>query len=299
MVRRLSGDIDAEAECIEQEASVLIAALAAKKDAAKQIFDQNSHNSDMAIAKATTALTEAQKARTKAKKVPPDLDGAEINCRQASIAANNAAELAGQDTEGKAATLKEEWKECRASIDRFDKLLVDLRKTGIGFVTTIIGGAAFLLSHSGTQASSGGTAVAGGSQGVAAPAQTSLVEAVPAVKVSIFFVIALLILGLYTIDRAHQIWLRTSVDRAIALEPFLGFQLTQQISKSFRGVQASFIGVGLYVLFLATAAFVFVMALEPSAKFHVTFTAEQYYIIFIAATSFAIMMIYLYITRRE
>jgi hypothetical protein len=33
--------------------------------------------------------------------------------------------------------LFEEWKECRFSIDRFDRLLVDLRKTGFGFVTAL------------------------------------------------------------------------------------------------------------------------------------------------------------------
>jgi hypothetical protein len=32
----------------------------------------------------------------------------------------------------------DEWKECRTTIDRCDKLLVDLRKTGFGFVTAVV-----------------------------------------------------------------------------------------------------------------------------------------------------------------
>ena len=108
---------------------------------------------------------------------------AEKKCRSAKITADNAALLAGQNTDGKAETLEVEWKECSTSIDRFDKILVDLRKTGISFVTTIIGGAAFLLTYSGT------AALQGTAQAVT---QTSLAEAVPVVKVSIFFVIGLL-----------------------------------------------------------------------------------------------------------
>ena len=40
----------------------------------------------------------------------------------------------------------EEWKECRSTIDRFDKILVDLRKTGFGFVTALVSAAAFLFN---------------------------------------------------------------------------------------------------------------------------------------------------------
>jgi len=39
--------------------------------------------------------------------------------------------------ESKAGSLVDEWKECRATIDRCDKILVDLRKTGFGLVTAI------------------------------------------------------------------------------------------------------------------------------------------------------------------
>jgi hypothetical protein len=40
----------------------------------------------------------------------------------------------------------DEWKECRSTIDRFDKILVDLRKTGFGFVTAIAAGAQFIFA---------------------------------------------------------------------------------------------------------------------------------------------------------
>jgi hypothetical protein len=43
--------------------------------------------------------------------------------------------------------VKDEWKECRATIGRFDGLLVDLRKTGFGFVTAIVSGPTFLFAY--------------------------------------------------------------------------------------------------------------------------------------------------------
>src|SRR5947209_11264699 len=45
---------------------------------------------------------------------------------------------------------KDEWKECRATIDRFDKLLVDLRKTGFGIITGLVAAATYLFKDAPT-----------------------------------------------------------------------------------------------------------------------------------------------------
>jgi len=280
MVRRLAGEIDAEAESVAAEMEALIAALDARKAAAQRLCDQTTTESNRALDAAHTALDDAQAARREA---PTNVAAAEKKSRSARVAANNAATLAGQDTESQATSLKDEWKECRASIDRFDKILVDLRKTGIGFVTTIIGAAAFLLTHAASP--------------LAAGAQPSLASAVPAVKVSVFIVIALLILGLYTIDRVHQIWLRGSVERALELEPLLGYRITQKLSDRFRKTQATIFGGLLYGVFLLIAAFIFVVALEPASTLTISWTLEQYVVVAIFAICILFMIIFTLMTE--
>jgi len=107
---------------------------------------------------------------------------------------------------------KDEWKECRTSIDRFDRLLVELRKTGFGFVTAIASASAFLL-------------------GPTTPVSTS---STPLIKVGVFFIITLLIVTLFAIDRAHQVWLAAAVQRAKFLEEStLQYWITRNISDKF------------------------------------------------------------------
>jgi hypothetical protein len=95
------------------------------------------------------------------------------------------------------ASALDEWKECRNTIDRCDKLLVDLRKTGFGFITAVVGAAAYVFTrpdHAGSL-----------------------------LKSYLLCSLVVLILVLYLIDVAHQSWLLLAVKRAeIELSPKVG-----------------------------------------------------------------------------
>jgi hypothetical protein len=138
-----------------------------------------------------------------------------------------------------AGDLKDEWKECRSTIDRFDKLLVDLRKTGFGFVTAVVGASTFVFTQS-----------------------------TPGVKVSIFCMLALLIVTLYLIDCVHQVWLKVTVHRAMELEALLNFRLSTNIVHKFEGSDADILGLWLYIVLLTAACAIFLFAM-PEAE-HIT-----------------------------
>jgi hypothetical protein len=148
--------------------------------------------------------------------------------------------------ESKAGSLVDEWKECRATIDRCDKILVDLRKTGFGLVTAIVGAAAFVFKD----ASDFGP------------------------KSSLLVMLVLLILTLYLIDLAHQTWLGTAVKRAVVLEVQLNFELTGNIGKDFAAARAVLLGFILYFILLAATSAIFwfsVPAAEvPLSGHHIT-----------------------------
>jgi hypothetical protein len=118
-------------------------------------------------------------------------------------------------------------------------LLVDLRKTGFGFITTLVGAAALLLGTSG-------------------------VTAKPEFKFAAFSVIVILIITLFGVDRSHQIWLNAAVARAIELEKGLKYQITQGIGKKFRGWDGFVLGVCLYLVLIAATAAIFWFDLEGS-----------------------------------
>ena len=142
-----------------------------------------------------------------------------------------AAELVG--AVGVAGTITspiDEWKECRVTIDRFDKILVDLRKTGFGFVTAIAAAAQFLF----TDAYSFDA------------------------KVALLALLVFLIITLYLIDLAHQEWLDVAVKRAELIENqrfSKAIFLTSAISAGFSPFRAIWLGLVLYaVLLIATCA---------------------------------------------
>jgi hypothetical protein len=127
----------------------------------------------------------------------------------------------------------DEWKECRATIDRCDKLLVDLRKTGFGFVTAVVGASVYVFGrtdHSGNDA-----------------------------KSLLVCMLVMLIIVLYLVDLAHQTLLSVAVERAKVLErePELNFTLTQNISKEFAASLAIGLGCALYSLVLFATCAIF------------------------------------------
>lgn len=133
----------------------------------------------------------------------------------------------------------DEWKECRNTIDRCDKLLVDIRKTGFGFITAVVGAATFVFSVTTHFAN--------------------------LAKSWLLCMLVVLIIVLYAIDLAHQTWLNQAVDRAKTLERgALQFQLTQNIAREFAASQSISLGVALYVLLLVSACLIFQVSIPLS-----------------------------------
>lgn len=158
--------------------------------------------------------------------------------------------------------IETEWKECRSTIDRFDKLLVDLRKTGFGLVTVLVTAAATLQAKGilGTSASEG-------------QPQQAAYEGL--LYLSAFGAFALLIVTLFIIDTVHAVWLKSAVDRAQDIERHLQFQLTQKISGSTKNGLAPLVGPFLYAVLLTITALVFWIALSPPDQF-LSFTSDPY-----------------------
>jgi hypothetical protein len=161
----------------------------------------------------------------------PDLAAKATNAIEKSTAALKATSelISAVGFTGTVGSPVDEWKECRATIDRCDKILVDLRKTGFGFVTAVVGVAAYVLNDR--------------------------VEFAP--KASILTMLVLLIVTLYIVDLAHQTWLSVSVRRAEELERRLNFALTQNISVGYAAAKAVYVGLALYLILLAATSGIF------------------------------------------
>jgi hypothetical protein len=150
--------------------------------------------------------------------------------QHSGLALKSAAELIDRTPTVGAAL--DEWKECRATIDRCDKLLVDLRKTGFSFVIAIVSAAAFVFSKPDNFADTA--------------------------KGSLLCMLVLLIIMLYIVDLAHQTWLGVAVGRALELEEGpLGFKLTTKISEGFAASKAVILGCALYTILLVATCAIF------------------------------------------
>jgi hypothetical protein len=110
---------------------------------------------------------------------------------------------------GRDSSVLDEWKECRVTIDRFDKLLVDLRKVGFGFITAIVSAATFFFTH--FPAQPGGIAPAPSTTQITPPApMPALYQISDQGRALVFGVVIVMIVLLFMIDRTHQVWLFTS-----------------------------------------------------------------------------------------
>lgn len=137
-----------------------------------------------------------------------------------------------------------EWKECRSTIDRFDKILVDLRKTGFSFLTAVVGAAAiWQLSAQNTAAN------------------------MALVKVCVFLIVTGLTVLLHEIDRVHRVWLIETVQLACKLEEKLDYHVTRNLRGRIGSFGAQLIGGMSYFGFLLITAIAFLMsmgaALDP------------------------------------
>jgi hypothetical protein len=133
---------------------------------------------------------------------------------------------------------KDEWKECRATIGRFDTILVDLRKVGFSFVTAIVSGATFFFVQDPTKHVS------------------------ESAKFATFSFILVLVLVLYVVDRIHQVWLQDAVTRAQTLENLFGYELTKSLSKSVSQTQAIGVGIVIYLVLIAITYVAFSVSIE-------------------------------------
>jgi hypothetical protein len=140
---------------------------------------------------------------------------------------------------------KDEWEECRKTIDRFDKILVDLRKNAFGVIGTVFSAAAVLFGYP----------QGNGAIGIAV---------IPSVKIAIFVVVSLLLVSAFGIDRVHQIWLEETVEHAKTLEGVIGFRLTRRISERFTASHAGLIWPTLYIALLFMGWLIFFAALGPN-----------------------------------
>jgi hypothetical protein len=224
-----------EAKHIEQDAQKLLAkakaiecaAVSAAHMAQKALTSAKSHDASAAAGRGGDAATALASARIEFK------------------AALDALEMQPGDP-------LDEWKECRSSIGRFDSLLVDLRKTGFGFVVALVSAVALLLARLGP---------AGTSSASATPPSIGDPHLIGA----IYALVALLIFTLYAIDRVHGIWLAQSVERARELEGQLHFELTERISVRVSATKAAWIRGIVYLVLSLLVAGIFWFASNPTA----------------------------------
>jgi hypothetical protein len=215
------------------------------------IVDQKKGDLSNRLAAATPALEAATAAFSQLSEATtlssPDIQAKltrAIECSSAALKASSEL-ISAVGFTGTVGSPVDEWKECRTTIDRCDKILVDLRKTGFGFVTAVVGVAAYVFSTSN--------------------------EFAP--KAALLWMLVILIVTLYLVDLAHQTWLGVAVKRAEELERRLSFSITQNISSGFAASQAVRLGFLLYfVLLVATCAIFWssVWKEAPQSGHHVT-----------------------------
>src|SRR6516225_8736097 len=87
-----------------------------------------------AAAAANAALAEVRTVAN-AVRTTPGVLGQDRRIAEAYEAAARVLKAAVVAVTGQDSSVLDEWKECRLTIDRFDKILVDLRKVGFSFIT--------------------------------------------------------------------------------------------------------------------------------------------------------------------
>ncbi len=122
-----------------------------------------------------------------------------------------------------------DWAECRVTIDRFDRLLQDLRKFGFSLVTGLLTANALI--------------------GRAAPSSTAIAAGFTSTMV--------LIGALFFLDTHYEVLLSGAVERALDIEvetkPYV--RVTRTISKNAASTDAVFLILVLYLALLTAALF--------------------------------------------
>ncbi|MEW5922684.1 MAG: hypothetical protein AB1746_01715 [Candidatus Zixiibacteriota bacterium] len=133
--------------------------------------------------------------------------------------------------------MMKEWEECRKTIERFDKTVIDLRKYGFTLITTLITAGTYFFAKSETIA--------------------------PLEKAAASFVITVLIFALYTIDRCNENFIRGAVKRAEQIEDKLEMGLSKSISIYSKRAETDTRGILLYILFVISSAIPVMAGTDP------------------------------------
>lgn len=148
--------------------------------------------------------------------------------------------------------LFDEWAECRNSIARFDKIIVDIRKYGFSLITGLLSADAFFFAK--------------------------LPQLPPEGKAGVSVVMMMLIYALFLVDRYHEIFLRSTVKRAEVIESELMLNLTTTISNVSEDAGTDTSGAKLYKWFIVVSA---VPALATTVKLELAdIMAKGVFIIF-------------------
>lgn len=184
---------------------------------------------------------------------------------QKNTAGNSVLEERGMFFDLEYSSLQGEWKESRLSIDRFDKITVDLRKYGFSFVALIISSSSIIFD--------------------AAKIQNPL----PLIIVPI--VVALLTLSLFLADSYYQVLLLAAILHARHLENvhkeilsrgsigqvYFGMNLTNYIEDRVQKTKAHLYTVIVYVLFLLIGSLLGYFSLWTYEVNSHNFDIEQYF----------------------
>lgn len=176
--------------------------------------------------------------------------------------------------------LRGEWKEARASIDRFDKITVDLRKFGFSLISLILFGGSVLFQP------------------------ISLDNPIPLVIVPL--VIVALTIGLFFADSYYQVLLLSSIlysrqlenyhqeifDLNVKSKIYLGYNLTNFIEDKVQKTRSYTFGIIVYILFLSTGFILGFFSLDAyHQKANVPFL-NRYTLILLVALVLVIIVMY-------
>jgi hypothetical protein len=122
-----------------------------------------------------------------------------------------------------------EWKECRATVARFDKIIADLRKYGFILLAALLTAKTYLFLEA-----------------IKSPAELGA-------RFGVSLVTMLLIYALFVVDRYHEVMMRAALNRSSALEKELGMSLTWSVSMAAKNSGIDRWGLRLYMLFIAVS----------------------------------------------
>jgi hypothetical protein len=138
-----------------------------------------------------------------------------------------------------------EWKECRATVARLEKIVVDLRKYGFILLAALLTAKTlFFLTSS-------------------PPKQGSEPALTLQTRVALLLFTMVLIFSLFVVDLSQEVLLRAARRRAIALEKDLRMELTSALREQVIGLWSHSRGIWLYSSLVLASFFASVLTTIP------------------------------------